>query len=162
MEPCILRPPRSGDLGWIVQRHGVLYHEEYGWDARFEAVVAGIVAHFVQHLDPFRERCWIAEKEGENVGSVMLVRDAEREDVAQLRVLLVEPKARGLGIGRRLVQECTHFARQVAYRRITLWTDPELHAARRIYEHEGYRLVREQRHDLFGDGRVGEVWELVL
>jgi DNA-binding MarR family transcriptional regulator/GNAT superfamily N-acetyltransferase len=161
--PYILRPHQSGDMGWIVQRHGVLYRKEYGWDDGFEALVAEIVAAFIRRHDPSCERCWIAEKDGENVGSVALVRHAEREGVAQLRLLLVEPKARGLGIGRRLVQECTRFARQCGYHTITLWTDSELHAARRLYEAEGYTLVREETNESFGDGRrTAQVWDLEL
>jgi DNA-binding MarR family transcriptional regulator/GNAT superfamily N-acetyltransferase len=160
--PYILRPHQSGDMGWIVQRHGVLYRQEYGWDERFEALVAEIVAQLIREFDPSCERCWIAEKEGENVGSVALVRNAEREGVAQLRLLLVEPKARRLGIGRRLVHECTRFARQCGYHTITLWTDSELHGARRLYEAEGYTLVHEEPNESFGDGRTAQVWDLAL
>jgi DNA-binding MarR family transcriptional regulator/GNAT superfamily N-acetyltransferase len=158
--PYLLRPHQPGDLGWIIHRQGVLYHEEYGWDASFEALVAAIAAQFVQQLEPRRERCWIAERAGEVVGAVFLVRQSD--EVAKLRLLYVEPKARGLGIGRRLVAECTRFARQAGYRRITLWTQSILGAARRLYQAEGYRLVESASHISFGQALIGETWQLEL
>jgi DNA-binding MarR family transcriptional regulator/GNAT superfamily N-acetyltransferase len=156
--PYLLRPPQPGDMGWVVQRHGALYAQEYGYDERFEALIAEIVAAFVQRFDPKRERCWIAEMEGENVGCVFLVRESEA--VAKLRLFLVEPRARGLGIGTRLVDECLRFARSTGYRKITLWTQSELTAARRIYERVGFRLVHTEPHHSFGKDLVGETWEL--
>jgi DNA-binding MarR family transcriptional regulator/GNAT superfamily N-acetyltransferase len=158
--PYILRPPRAGDMGWIVSRHGALYGKDYGWDERLEALTAEIVAAFVRNYDAKRERCWIAERDGENVGSVLLVKDSEQ--VARLRLLLVEPQARGLGIGARLVQECVQFARTAGYGKITLWTHSVLTAARRIYEQAGFELVETWKHNDFGKELLGENWDLQL
>ncbi|HXL52876.1 MAG TPA: helix-turn-helix domain-containing GNAT family N-acetyltransferase [Gemmatimonadales bacterium] len=158
--PYVLRSPQPGDLGWVVHRHGAVYAQEYGYDAQFEALVAGIVAQFVQRLDPKRERCWIAEQRGEVVGSVFLV--ARSKSVAQLRLLLVEPNARGSGLGTRLVSECVRFARQTVYRKVMLWTQSELRAARRLYEAAGFRMVRKEKNHSFGKDLVSETWELDL
>jgi DNA-binding MarR family transcriptional regulator/ribosomal protein S18 acetylase RimI-like enzyme len=158
--PYLLRAHQPGDMGWVIHRHGVLYAEEYGFDEHFEALVAQIAAQFIQRLDAARERCWIAEKDGALVGSVFLVKKTDR--VAQLRLLLVEPSARGLGIGGRLVAECIRFARQAGYRTITLWTQSTLDAARHIYRKAGFRVVKRERHQSFGHKLVGETWELKL
>ncbi len=159
-EPYLLRPHRPGDMGWIVHRHAVLYSQEYGWDEQFEAFVAEIAARFIQEFDPRHEHCWIAEREGRIVGSVCLAR--QTEEIAKLRLLYVEPEARGLRIGQRLVAECIRFARQAGYARITLWTNDILVAARRIYQQTGFRLIAEERHHSFGHDLVGQNWELEL
>jgi DNA-binding MarR family transcriptional regulator/GNAT superfamily N-acetyltransferase len=162
--PWVLRPHRPGDMGWVIERHGVLYSQEYGWDERFEALVARITADFIDHLDPIREQCWIADGDGGRLGCVFLVKDTSTHDdtTARLRLLLVEPSARGLGLGRALVQQCTTFARRVGYRRITLWTNSVLDTARQIYQREGYRLISEKPHHSFGKDLVGQNWQLDL
>jgi DNA-binding MarR family transcriptional regulator/GNAT superfamily N-acetyltransferase len=156
----VLREPRSGDYGWVVQRHGELYRREYGWDETFEGLVARIVADYIDGRDPQREAAWIAELDGQRVGCIFCMR--KEADLAQLRILLVEPSARGLGIGTRLVQECIGFSRRAGYGRIMLWTNDVLVDARRIYERAGFRLVEEEKHYSFGRQLVGQNWLLDL
>jgi DNA-binding MarR family transcriptional regulator/N-acetylglutamate synthase-like GNAT family acetyltransferase len=162
-EPAyILRPPHAGDYGWIVQAHGQLYAREYGWGTPFEALVARVVADYVEKFDPRYERCWIAERRGENVGCVFVQKDREREGVAKLRMLLVHPSARGLGIGRRLVDEVTRFARDTGYHTLSLWTHRELATARKIYADVGYKMIREEINDTFGRALTSETLEMKL
>jgi DNA-binding MarR family transcriptional regulator/N-acetylglutamate synthase-like GNAT family acetyltransferase len=156
----MLRPPRSGDFGWVIERHGAIYAQEFGWDATFESLVARIVADFIEHRDPAREAAWIAEVDGERAGCVFCVKKTEQ--VAQLRILLVEPTSRGMGLGTRLVDECIRFARDARYTSMILWTNDVLHDARRIYERAGFRLIEEDPHHSFGHDLVGQTWELTL
>jgi GNAT superfamily N-acetyltransferase len=158
--PAVLRGPRPGDLGWVVQSHGALYASEYGFDASFESLVAEIAAKFLGSFDASRERCWIADIDGTQVGSVFLMRHSD--DVAKLRLLLVDPAGRGQGLGQRLVAECIGFARQCGYRKITLWTQSILVAARKIYQDAGFVLVATEPHRSFGQSLVGETWEMEL
>jgi len=154
----LLRPHQPGDMGWIVHRQGALYSTEYGYDEQFEALAAEIVAKFIQHYDAKRERCWIAEKDGEIVGSVFLVAQSKR--VAKLRLLYVEPSARGMGIGSRLVAECVQFAKRAGYKKMMLWTQSELDAARHLYKKAGFRVVGKNPHHSFSKDLVAETWEL--
>ena len=156
----ILRAHRMGDMGWVAARHGVLYGEEYGLNHKMEAYVAEVVAKFLREYDPAREHCWIAEQDGVQVGSVFLVK--ESEEVGRLRLLIVEPKARGLGVGRALVEECLRFARQAGYQEVVLWTHSILTAARRIYASVGFTITETETHDEFGPELVGETWRLRL
>lgn len=152
----LLRDPQPGDMGWIVHRHGALYAQEYGWTSEFEALVAEIVAKYLREYDPKSEHCWIAEKDGKIAGSIFVVRHDEH--TAKLRLLYVEPSARGLGIGHRLVEECLRFARQAGYQKMILWTNSVLTDARRIYEKAGFELIEEEAHHSFGKDLIGQTW----
>jgi DNA-binding MarR family transcriptional regulator/ribosomal protein S18 acetylase RimI-like enzyme len=158
--PYLLRLHQPGDMGWIVSRQAILYVEEYGWDGTYEALAAEIVASFIRNYDAKRERAWVAERNGERVGAVFVAKASD--EIAKLRLLHVEPQARGLGIGQRLVEECVRFARQAGYQKMTLWTQSILHAARHIYKQAGFQVVREEKHHSFGKDLTGETWELRL
>ncbi len=160
--PYVLRPHRVGDMGWIVYREGLGYAEQYGWDETFEALAAKIVSEFVANFEPSRERCWIAEIDGQNVGHVFLVKHPSQPHTAKLRLLFVEPSVRGTGLGHALVNECVRFARTAGYRKIGLWTQSILTAAHRIYERAGFHLVKEEPHHSFGHDLIGQEWELEL
>lgn len=160
----VLRPHRPGDIGWVIYREGSIYAEEFGWDNTFELLVARIGADFLEHFDPTRERCWMAESSatGEQLGHVFLVRHPAEPDTAKLRLLLVERSARGMGLGRVLVNECIHFARQAGYKRVTLWTQSMLLPAIRVYQQAGFQLVAEEPHHSFGHDLTGQSWTLEL
>jgi len=160
--PVTLRPHRAGDMGWVVERHAMVYGQEYGWGAAIEGVTARICADFLEHYDPARERCWIAERGGERLGCVFLVKEPDTTDVARLRLLLLTPEARGLGLGRRLVDECLGFARDAGYREVVLWTHAVLTAARAIYAQAGFQVTETWTHDEFGKTEVSETWRLAL
>jgi len=158
--PIILRPHEAGDMGWVTSAHGAIYAAEYGWNMQFEALVAKITAEFIENFDARRERCWIAELDGERIGSVFVVRKTDA--IAKLRLLILDRRARGRGLGRRLVEECLRFAKAAGYSSMTLWTQSILTAARGIYEHAGFRLVASEPHHSFGVDLVGETWEREL
>lgn len=155
-----LREHRPGDIGWMIEAHGRIYAQEYGWDSSFEALAAEVGTEFLRKFDPKWERAWIAEVDGERMGCVFLIRKSAK--VAKIRVLIVDPRARGLGLGRMLVEECIRFARQKGYAKITLWTNSVLSAARAIYEKTGFKLVASEKHKSFGKQLIGETWELAL
>lgn len=159
-EPFFIRSHEAGDMGWVTHRHGLLYFQEYGWDQNFEALVSQIVADFIKNFNPDRERCWIAEMNGEKVGSVFVVQHTD--SVAKLRLLLVEPNARGLGLGSRLVEECIRFARRFKYKKLVLWTNSVLLEARHIYKKKGFSIVKQEEHHSYGHNLIGENWELIL
>ena len=160
--PYVLRQHRPGDMGWVASRNGALYAQEYGWNDDFEALAARIVADFIMDYDPKRERCWIAERDGDRLGCIFLVKHPEQVGTAKLRLLLVEPSARGLGLGKALVKECVSFARTAGYSKVTLWTQSILTAAHHIYQQAGFALTREDPHHSFGADLIGQTWELTL
>ena len=160
LQHIILRSFHPGDIGWVIHRHGVLYAQEYGWDERFEALVAQIAADFINNYNPERERCIIAEMDGEIVGSAFVVQSSDT--IAKLRLLLVEPKARGMGLGTRLVQECINFSRRAGYQKLVLWTNSVLKVARHIYAKAGFKIVEQEPHNSFGKDLISETWELDL
>jgi DNA-binding MarR family transcriptional regulator/GNAT superfamily N-acetyltransferase len=160
LKSVYLRHHEPGDMGWVIRQHGLFYHQRYGWDESFEAFVSQICADFINQYDPQKERCWVAEMQDEQIGSIFCVNAGE--NVAKLRMLLVAPKARGLGLGTKMVKECIRFARRVGYKKITLWTNDILIDARKIYEKQGFKLVKEESHHSFGHDLVGQNWDLML